>query len=86
MQVEVVKGSSSALEAELLVVAVADGEELPESLRNAPGAADVRTGFRKVSLLHANEARVLTVGLGKREERRLRGFIPRAGKAPTSSS
>jgi leucyl aminopeptidase len=69
MEVDVVKGADSALEAELLVVGLSDGEELPEPLREAPGATDVRTAFKKTALVHPGSgARVLVIGLGKLEE------------------
>jgi leucyl aminopeptidase len=68
MEVQVVKGADAAIEADLLVVGLPDGQELPEPLRHAPGAAEVRTGFRKTALVHTDSARVLVVGLGKLEE------------------
>jgi leucyl aminopeptidase len=53
------------LDAELVVVGLAEGESLPDQLAGAPGAADVKTGFKKLALLHPESpARALAVGLG----------------------
>jgi leucyl aminopeptidase len=66
MQVEVVTGSADA---EVSVVGLPDGEELPPGLAELPGAGDVKTGFRKTALLRPNAAeRILVVGLGKLDE------------------
>jgi leucyl aminopeptidase len=53
----------------LLCLGLFEGEGLPAPFDSAPGAADARGGFRKRALLHPERpARVLVVGLGKREE------------------
>ena len=65
MRVELV---SDALEAgtDLHAVALADGEQLPPGLRSTPGAADVKTGSGKLTLLRPQPPeRVLVVGLGE---------------------
>jgi len=57
------------IDADLLVVGLHEGEELPAELAGAPGANDAKGDFRKLALLHPEQpARVLVVGLGKREE------------------
>src|SRR3954447_6385638 len=56
-------------EADLVVVGVFEGEDLPELAASAPGADDVKAGFKKTALLHPGAPkRVLSVGLGPREE------------------
>ncbi len=57
------------VDAELAVVGLFEGEELPAALADAPGAADAGGRFQKLALLHPERpARVLVVGLGKRDE------------------
>ena len=57
------------IDADLLVVGLYEGEELPAELAGAPGANDAKGDFQKLALLHPEQpARVLVVGLGKREE------------------
>ncbi len=66
MQVDVVTGSA---EADLHVLGLPDGESLPPGLAELPGAADVKTAFKKTRLLRPSASeRVLVVGLGKRED------------------
>jgi leucyl aminopeptidase len=53
--------------ADLVCVGAFAGEELPAQVADVPGAGDVRTGFRELTLLRpAAPARVLAVGLGER--------------------
>jgi leucyl aminopeptidase len=57
------------VDADLLVVGLCDGDELPAQLGSAPGAADAKSGFKKRLLLHPETpGRALVVGLGKRGE------------------
>jgi len=57
------------IDADLLVVGLHEGEELPAELAAAAGAGDAKGDFQKLALLHPERpARVLVVGLGKREE------------------
>jgi leucyl aminopeptidase len=57
------------VEADLLAVGLYEGEELPEPLTAAPGAADAKGELKGLSLLHPERpGRVLAVGLGKRGE------------------
>jgi leucyl aminopeptidase len=69
VKVEVLSSALAELDAELVAVGLAEGSQLPEELREAPGAADAKSGFRKLALIHPERpARVLAVGLGKPEE------------------
>ncbi len=56
----------------LLCCAAFDGEEPPAWLAGAPGATDVRTAFKKLTVLRPGlddgPERVLVIGLGKRSE------------------
>jgi leucyl aminopeptidase len=69
--VNVTVSQESPLEvaAELVVTGLYEGEELPAELAGAPGAADLRGGFQKLTLLRPERpGRALVVGLGKRED------------------
>jgi leucyl aminopeptidase len=57
------------IDADLLVVGLFEEESLPEPLGDAAGAADAKGGYKKLSIAHPERpARVLVVGLGKRDE------------------
>jgi len=61
--------ATGPIEADLEVLGLPDGETLPGALAGLPGANDVKTRFRKTTLLRPGPSeRVLVVGLGKREE------------------
>jgi leucyl aminopeptidase len=67
MRVEVSQAVPSEVDADLLVAGLFDGDDLPEALRDAPGAGDAKGGFKKLSELHPQSPqRALVVGLGKR--------------------
>ncbi|HEY5815787.1 MAG TPA: leucyl aminopeptidase [Solirubrobacterales bacterium] len=69
MRVEVDQSAIPDCGADLLVVGLYEGEELPGELAGAPGAGDARGGFQKLSLLRPERPeRALAVGLGKRED------------------
>jgi len=68
MKVEVRQGELLAVEVELAVAGLCEDESLPSALAELPGAAAAKGGFKKRLLLHAGEAAVLVVGLGKRQE------------------
>jgi leucyl aminopeptidase len=69
VNVEVTEQPLDAVDADLHVIGLAQGEELDASYRDLPGAADVRPAFRRHVLLRADRPRrLLVVGLGKREE------------------
>jgi leucyl aminopeptidase len=69
VKVEVSQLQPAAAEASLLVAGLYEDGALPAELAAAPGAGDAKGGFQKLALLHPEQpARVLVVGLGKREE------------------
>jgi leucyl aminopeptidase len=69
MKVSVSQAELPAVDAGLLAVGLCEGEELPAGFATAPGAADAKSSFKKLTLLHpAQPGRVLVVGLGKRED------------------
>ena len=66
MQVEVVTGGADA---DVQVLGLPDGEDLPGALADVPGGSDVKTAFKRTTLLRpTDDERVLVVGLGKRED------------------
>lgn len=69
MQVEAASNPLAEIDADLHVITLADGEELPGPLLSAPGAGDVRTKFRELTVLRPQAPeRILVVGVGKRDE------------------
>jgi leucyl aminopeptidase len=69
MKVAVSQVEIPAVDADLLVIGLYEGEELPAELSSAPGAADAKGGFKKRLLLHPGKPeRALVVGLGKGDE------------------
>jgi leucyl aminopeptidase len=69
MKVELSQGALPEVDADLAVVGLREGEELPAELAAAPGAGDAKGGFKKQALLHPERpGRVLVVGLGKAED------------------
>ncbi len=69
MRVEVTDTPLAEIESDLLAVMLFEGEELPEPLAGAPGAADAKGGYRKTALLYPERpGRALVVGLGDRDE------------------
>jgi leucyl aminopeptidase len=69
MKVSVSQIEVPAVDADLLVVGLCDGEELPPELAGARGSADAKGDFKKLTIVHPESpARVLVVGLGKRDE------------------
>jgi len=69
LNVDVLQSQIAAVEADLLVVGLYEGEALPDDLADAPGAADAKDGFEKLGLLHPERpCRVMVAGLGKRDE------------------
>ena len=66
MQVEVLSG---AAEADLEVLGLPDGESVPAGIAEVPGAGDVKTAFKKATLLRPSDSeRLLVIGLGDRNE------------------
>ena len=69
VELEVLSAGIDELDADVVAVAFAAGDELPETLARAPGAADARGAFKRVALVHPDTpGRVLVVGVGDREE------------------
>jgi leucyl aminopeptidase len=68
VDVEVTTSPIAEVEADVRVLGLTDGEELPAELSGVEGAADVRTAARKTTLLRPHDARVLVVGLGPAEK------------------
>src|SRR6478672_10660413 len=69
MQVETRQVDVAEVEADLLVVGLHQGEELPADLADAAGAADAKGAYRKLTTIHPEKPRrALVVGLGKPED------------------
>jgi len=69
VQVDVITGGLDELDADVLVVGLADGDDLPTELAEAPGAADAKPAFKQVAVVHPERPRVaLAIGLGKASE------------------
>jgi leucyl aminopeptidase len=69
MKVDVKQVELAAVEADLLVVGLAEDGDLPEALASAPGADGAQAGFKKTTLLRPDGfPPVLVVGLGDDEE------------------
>ena len=65
MQVEVTDKPLASVEADLHAIGLFDGEVLAEAFRDLPGAGDVKTAFKRVTLLRSEQPeRLLVVGLG----------------------
>src|SRR5207237_9969406 len=60
VQVEVTDKPLVSVEADLHAIGLFDAEVLPEAFRDLPGAGDVRTAFKKLTLLRPDQpARLL---------------------------
>jgi leucyl aminopeptidase len=69
LRVEVSEKPLSEVEADLLAVLLFEGEEPPEPLAGAPGSEDVKTTYKKTTLVHpGTPRRALVVGLGNRDD------------------
>ena len=67
MKVSVSQNEPAAVDADLVVIGLCEGEELPAELASARGAADAKGGFKKLATIHPEQpARVLVAGLGQR--------------------
>ncbi len=65
MELEVVSAGIDELDADLVAIALAEGDELPDELRSAPGAGDARTAFKRQALIHPGQPETLVaIGLG----------------------
>jgi leucyl aminopeptidase len=69
MRVETTQVDVAEVEADLLVVGLHQGEQLPAGLADAAGAADAKGAYRKLTTIHPEKPpRALVVGLGKPED------------------
>jgi len=69
MKVEVKQVELGAVGADLVVVGLVEGGELPAAIATAAGADEAKAGFKKLSLLRPQDfPPVLVVGLGERDE------------------
>jgi leucyl aminopeptidase len=69
VELEVVAAELEELDTDLVALAFAEGDELPEAIREAPGAAEARPGLRKLALVYPERpARVLIAGAGASED------------------
>ena len=69
MKVEVEQVELYEAEADLAVIGLVEGGELPPALAEAPGAETAKSGFKKLSLLRQEGfPEVVVVGLGGRDE------------------
>jgi len=69
VRVEVTDKPFAGIEADLHAMGLFDGDELRQAYRDLPGARDVKTAFKKLTLLRPERPeRLLIVGLGKRED------------------
>jgi leucyl aminopeptidase len=69
MKVSVSQSEIPAVDADLVAIGLCEGEELPGELAMARGARDAKGDFKKLTMVHPERpARLLVVGLGKRDE------------------
>jgi len=69
VQVALADSPLTELRADLHVITLAAGAELPSEYASAPGAADAESGFRKLAMLRPERPeRLLVVGIGNAEE------------------
>jgi leucyl aminopeptidase len=69
LRVEVADKPLAEVDCDLLAVLAFDGDDLPEPLAGAPGAEDVKSAYKKATMVHPESPRrALVVGLGDREE------------------
>jgi leucyl aminopeptidase len=69
MQVETRQVDVAEVEADLLVVGLHQGAQLPAGLADAAGAADAKGAYRRMTTIHPEKPRrALVVGLGKPED------------------
>jgi leucyl aminopeptidase len=68
MKVLVTQSDPLAAGVDLAVVGLHEGGTLPSAIADLAGAGGAKGAFEKKLLLHSGEARILVIGLGKREE------------------
>jgi leucyl aminopeptidase len=65
VELEAVSAGLEELDTDLVALVLAEGDELPEAIRDAPGAAEARPAFKKLALVYPERpARVLVAGAG----------------------
>jgi leucyl aminopeptidase len=69
MRVEMSQAELGAVEAELAAIGLHEGEALPDAISAAPGAADAKGTYKRLTVVHPEATgRVLVVGLGQRAD------------------
>jgi leucyl aminopeptidase len=69
LEVTVADNPLAESSADLVAVGLFSGDDLPGELASAPGAEDAKGAFKKLTMLRpGSPARVVAVGLGKRED------------------
>jgi leucyl aminopeptidase len=69
LRVEVADTPLSEIRSDLLAVLIFDGDELPEAIASAGGAEDVKSAYKKATIVHPEKPRrALVVGLGNRDD------------------
>ena len=69
VEVEAVSQGLGELTVDVVAVALAEGAELPEEIRSAPGADSAKADFKKAVLIHpAESSPVLAIGIGPQGE------------------
>jgi leucyl aminopeptidase len=69
MRVEVSQAELPAVEVELAAIGLYEGEALPEAISGAPGAADSKGTYKRLTMVYPETpGRVSVVGLGKRAD------------------
>ena len=69
MQVEVTQQAVAETDADVRVVGLRSGDELPKDLASAPGSADAKATFKRTTLLRPDgDSRWLVIGLGDRDD------------------
>ena len=72
MRVEVADKPLTEVDSDFLAVLVFEGDDLPEPLAGAPGSDDVKSSYKKATLVYpGTPRRALVVGLGGRDD-----FVP----------
>jgi leucyl aminopeptidase len=69
LRVEVADKPLAEVDSDLLALLLFEGDELPEPLAGAPGSEDLKSGYKKTTLVHpGTPRRALVVGLGARDD------------------
>ena len=72
MRVEVADKPLTEVDSDFLAVLVFEGDDLPEPLAGAPGSDDIKSSYKKATLVYpGTPRRALVVGLGGRDD-----FVP----------